>query len=113
MARTARKSIAIYEGGVLLADDINAIDFTGSTSGSIDANGKLTQNIGGGGSGVNFETPTGAINGSNTMFTVTHTPKAIVLNGATYFENDGYTLSSLTVTMLVVPQTGSTLRSIY
>jgi len=28
-------------------------------------------------------------------------------------KNDGYTLSTLTITMLVIPQTGSTLRSIY
>lgn len=116
MARTARKTLAIYEDSVLLADDINSIDFTGATSGSVDMDGNLTQNFtGGGGSGVNFETPTGAIDGSNVTFTVAHTPKAIFLNGATYFENDGYTLSGLTITIAsqLTPQTGSTLRSLY
>lgn len=115
MARTARpKTIAVFENGVLLADDFNSIDFTGATSGSIDADGHLTQDFtGGGGSGVNFETPTGTIDGTNDTFTVTHVPKAILLNGSTYFEGDGYTLSGLTITMLIIPVVGSTLRSLY
>lgn len=67
------------------------------------------------GSGVNYEIPVGLIDGSNVVFTVTNTPKAILLNAATYFENDGYTYNSLTktVTMLVLPVVGSTLRSQY
>jgi hypothetical protein len=66
-----------------------------------------------GGGGTTIEIPTGAIDGTNVTFTVTHIPKYIVLNGATYFENDGYTRVGLTVTMLVVPMAGSTLRSAY
>lgn len=65
------------------------------------------------GGGVNYETPTGLINDSNVTFTVLNTPKAVILNGSTYFQNDGYTLSGLTITMLIVPVTGSTLRSQY
>lgn len=68
------------------------------------------QTTGGGG---NFETPSGLIDGLNADFTVIHTPKGVVLNGQWYFENDGYTLSGLTITMLVIPDTGSTLRSFY
>lgn len=63
--------------------------------------------------GVAFETPVGTIDGSNATFTVSNIPTAIMLNGLTYFETDGYTLSGLTITMLVVPPTGSTLRSLY
>lgn len=66
-----------------------------------------------GSGGVNYETPVGLINDSNVTFTVSHTPKAVILNGTMYFENDGYTLSGLTITMLVVPVSGSTLRSQY
>lgn len=65
------------------------------------------------GSGFNFETPVGAINGSNNIFTVSNIPKGIVLNGSWYFENDGYTLSGLTVTLVLTPDVGSTLRSAY
>ena len=58
------------------------------------------------GSGLaGFETPVGTINGVNDTFTVSYTPKAVILNGVTYFENDGYTLSTLTITMLVIPVT--------
>jgi hypothetical protein len=117
MARTSEKRIAVYDHGILLAEDFNSIDFQGSVSGSIDGNGNLTETISGGGAGVNFETPTGAINGVNLNYVVTHTPLAVILNGATYFENDGYTYNSGTFTITmdpsIVPQTGSTLRSLY
>lgn len=69
--------------------------------------------VAGAGGGANFETPVGTIDGTNVTFTVSNTPKAVILNGATYFQNDGYTLSGLTITMLVVPVAGSTLRSMY
>jgi len=63
--------------------------------------------------GVSFETPTGAINDSNVTFVVLNIPKFIVLNGSVYFENDGYTRSTLTLTLNIVPATGSTLKSAY
>lgn len=68
-----------------------------------------------GGAGANFETPVGVIDGANTDFVVLNTPKAVLLNGLTYFENDGYTFNSLTmtITMLILPVAGSTLRSLY
>lgn len=50
-----------------------------------------------------FETPTGTVNSSNVTFTVSATPKAIIADGATYFENAGFSLSGLTVTMDVPP----------
>ncbi len=67
------------------------------------------------GAGGNFETPSGAIDGVNDTFTVLNTPKGIVINGIWYFENDGYTLSGLTITIdsTIIPMTGSTLRSFY
>lgn len=70
-----------------------------------DANGVITStgSLCGSGGGVTVETPTGAVNGSNTSYTVTATPKWIVSDGITYFENNGYTLSGLTVTMTSAP----------
>jgi len=82
-----------------------------TTAGWVDVTISVTG--GSGGSTLGFETPTGTIDGVNATFTVVHTPLFVVLNGATYFENDGYTLAGLTITMLVIPQTGSTLRSAF
>ncbi len=68
-----------------------------------------------GGGTTAYETPVGTIDGANTSFTVSHTPIAIILNAYTYFEGDGYTFDAgtMTVTMLVIPVAGSTLRSQY
>lgn len=57
----------------------------------------------GGGGTVTYRTPSGDVNGSNTSFTVISVPNFIVSDGITYFENNGYTISGLTVTMTVAP----------
>lgn len=41
------------------------------------------------GGGVHYEAPVGAIDGVNRTYTVTHSPKAIILRNLTYFEADG------------------------
>lgn len=106
------KKVTVYEGylgngqggpGIIMHD--SSLSGTGVPGDPL--------SVAGGGSGVNVETPSGAINGSNVTFIVTHTPKFVVLNQQTLFQNDGYTLSGLTIIMLVVPVSGSTLRSIY
>lgn len=51
-----------------------------------------------------IETPTGTVDGSNQSFTVTNTPVYIISDGATYFENAGYTIVGLTITLTVPPQ---------
>jgi hypothetical protein len=114
MARTAKKKISILDEGIVLVEDVDSIDFAGAgvTGGAI--GNDVTETIPGGGSGgVSFETPVGLIDSSNVTYTVSNTPKYVILNGSTYFENDGYTLAGLTITMLIVPETGSTLRSAY
>lgn len=106
--------IAIFQDGVLVSDDPEYINFTGNVEVTNDGMGGVVVNVlGSSGGGVNFETPVGTIDGANRTFTVSNTPLYIVLNGATYFENDGYTLSGLTITIIsaLTPQTGSTLRS--
>lgn len=65
----------------------------------------------GGGGGVSFETPTGTVDGSNTSFTVTETPVYVIVDGVTYFEDNGYTISGSTITTSV-PPTGF-IRSAY
>ena len=54
--------------------------------------------------GVRIETPVGAVDGVNTAFTVYKTPKYIILDGASYFESNGYTLSGKTLTVTVPPR---------
>lgn len=61
------------------------------------------------------ETPTGDVDGVNDTFTVTRTPLYININGLNYYENSGYTLSGLTITLdsVLIPPTGSIIRSHY
>ncbi len=63
------------------------------------------------------ETPTGDINGTNKVFTVSFTPQWITINGQNLYADNGYTLSStagvLTITLDNAPSTGKILRSHY
>jgi hypothetical protein len=59
--------------------------------------------IEGGTGGGGFEVPVGLVNGSNTVFTVSNTPKYVVADNQTYFQNFGFTLSGLTITMDAAP----------
>lgn len=52
---------------------------------------------------VTVVTPTGTVNASNTVFTVTAEPKFVVADGTTYFAGAGYTYNSLTITMDIAP----------
>ena len=71
--------------------------------------------VGGSGGGGNVtpfgETPTGAINGSNTTFTLNVIPNLLflTLNGNLLTPGLGYTLASETITMASAPQSGDTL----
>lgn len=105
---------AIFWDGVLISDNPEYINFTGNVEVTDDGMGGVIVDIlSGGGSSLAFETPVGDIDGVNDTFTVSNVPLYVVLNGQTYFQNDGYTLSGLTITMLVIPETGSTLRSAF
>lgn len=65
------------------------------------------------GGGVNVETPSGTINGTNKEFTVSNEPKYVVVNAFTYFAGAGYSYSGGTITFDDAPVTNSTIRSIY
>lgn len=64
-----------------------------------------------GGGGV--EIPVGDVNGVNVTYTVSNTPKFLTVDGQAIYENYGYTLSTLTITMENAPLTGQILRSHY
>lgn len=64
------------------------------------------------------ETPTGAINGSNTSFTLAFTPVSnasvlVFLNGAEQDQTVDYTISSATITMTTAPAIGQTMKVFY
>lgn len=65
-----------------------------------------------------FEVPTGTVNGSNTVFTLSTTPVAnasviMVLDGVTQTNGTDYTVSGTTVTFTTAPTTGTEVVAIY
>lgn len=68
---------------------------------------------------VDGETPSGNVNGSNTIFTLANTPATgsvkLYLNGVRINAGAGndYTISGLTITMATAPATGDTLLADY
>ena len=48
---------------------------------------------------VSTEVPAGTVNGSNTTFTVSNTPKLVVVDGLIRRENFGYTFAGSTITV--------------
>jgi hypothetical protein len=49
--------------------------------------------------GINIGTPVGTVDGSNTTFTVTHTPVAVIVDGMYRVAGFGYTYSAGTITV--------------
>jgi len=63
------------------------------------------------------ETPSGLVNGSNTDFTLAHTPKSgteeVYLNGLLQDPTNDYTISTNTITFVAAPKTGDKIRVSY
>jgi hypothetical protein len=83
----------------------------------VDASGNLMEvALGGGGGGVTSasyivnEVPSGAVNGSNTVYTLANTPIAgkemVFKNGLLMYPSDDYTISGGTITFSSAPSTG-------
>ena len=98
-------------GGVEVFDSIgnkvssgSGLQFVGATVTNTDGR-TTTVTITGGGSGVTVVTPTGTVNGSNTVFTVATQPKWVIVDSSIYFETLHYTYSGVTLTMdaLIAP----------
>lgn len=79
----------------------------------------VSQKFGGGGSEGNVieEIPSGLINGTNTDFTLSHTPidhtLLIFLNGVEQSESVDYTLDGVTITFIEAPQSGDEVSVYY
>lgn len=77
--------------------------------------------IEGGASTINFadsETPSGTVNGTNTIFTLAHTPTPsagleLFLNGVLQQQSGDYTLATATITFTTAPRTGDVLLAWY
>lgn len=101
MARTQKKSLPIYDGGVLLIADAESINFAGAgVMGSVDGNGNVTETISGGGGGgtpVFGEIVAGNIN----TFTLAHTPSgtiSLAANGQVLTLTTDYTIVGAVIT---------------
>lgn len=72
---------------------------------------------GGSGSGINVETPTGAVNGTNTTFTTANNPVGVIIDNQIYWGvGDGYTVSGsgpYTITTNTDRPPISTIRDFY
>ena len=101
------RPLQIQENGTVKDKATRYINFTGATV-TRDSTGVLTVAVTGGG-GV--ETPSGTQNGTNKIFTVLHTPLYLSFNGQNLYENNGYTLATLTITFDVAPASTDIIRS--
>lgn len=97
--------------------DINLVAGTNVTlavtSDNTNKNTKITFNASGG--TVNFETPVGTVNDSNTIFTVSNTPVYINVNGLVYTAGNGIfsSYSNPTITLSSPVGTGGFIQSAY
>jgi hypothetical protein len=64
-----------------------------------------------------METPSGAVDYSNTTFTLAHVPKSnsllFFINGQLLSPTEDYTISGSTITVNTAPPTGSIIRATY
>jgi molecular chaperone GrpE (heat shock protein) len=109
--RQSKRIIAPSRGVFLFIDglkkgivsNLNIVGSGGVTASYSKVNGQDTLTLTASGNGVTVETPTGTVNASNTVFTVTAEPKWVVADGVTYYDGAGYTYAALTITMDVAP----------
>lgn len=108
-------SITIKDEGITLGN-ASSIDLVGAgVTGSIIGDAVTIDIPGGGGSSftiIKNEVPSGVIDGSNTVFTLAHTPLygiELILNGATLKPgaSEDYTITGLTITFAIPPASSS------
>jgi len=106
---TVRKGNQRFEGvaEIVFADNLTVTKTNNGVSVSGEDGG------GGSGGGIDFETPTGTVDDSNTTFTVANEPLYIVVNGAQMFAGAGYSYAGGTITLDNAIGTGGFIRSAY
>lgn len=98
--------VNIYEESTLIGRARN-IRFIGSNITAVQNGNYVDVTVSGSGS-LTIEEPTGTVDDSNTAFVFTAEPKIVVVNGASYRKNHGWSwnLGLLTATLDNAPQTG-------
>ena len=95
------RPLQIQEAGTVKEKVARYLNFTGATV-SRSADGVVTVAVTGG--GITELPATGAIDGSNTIFTFTEKPTYLLSDGVKLKENAGWTFAVLTATLSVPPQ---------
>ena len=109
------KGFTLYVDGakkLLTAQTINLIPGAGVSLTYSYANGRNDITISSTGTAISILTATGDIDGVNKDFTFVSKPTIIILNGASYRENAGWSWSGLTATLDSAPISGSDLYGI-
>ena len=110
--------VAIMDEGVTLTPRVSSMDFRGAgVTGSV-LGSAVTETIPGiAGTAVTSEVPTGAIDDSNRVFVLAHTPIAdslkLYLSGARQQVTGDYALLVATITFVNAPQPGSIILADY
>lgn len=111
-AINAKVADTIADGVTTIAPSQNAV-FDALAGKASAAQGALADTALQPGALPNYETPTGAIDGSNVTYTVTGIPKCIIYFGTTLFEGaNGYSRSGLTITMPYAPTVSDQFKAI-
>ena len=113
-------NLGIKGQGVLISEWIKFIDFIGAgVTTQFIGNDTVVVTIAGGSSAniSNNETPTGAVDDSNAIFTLAHTPKSdslmLYVQGQLQIKDVDYTISGATITFGSAPIAGSIIRAFY
>lgn len=113
------------DGQILIGNSSNTLSRSTLTAGSnisiTNGNGSITIAATGGGGGLYVnaqEVPSGAINGSNTAYTLSQTPTSdasvkLWLDGLFQRQGTDYTISGSSITMTAAPVSGQTLDAAY
>lgn len=117
---SSRVGVQVYSSGSKIGTKTMDLNFSGDGVSVENVNGMTNVSIAGGSGTITVEIPVGVKNGVNNRFTVTHTPKWIVLDGQQFFAKEagseqGYTLLGLTILLdkTLAPRADSVLRSVY
>ena len=96
------RAVQVLGSNTKVGTKTNEINFgTGLTV--TEVNGRITIEATGGAGGFTKETPTGNVDGSNTVFTVTTEPNYVISDGITLFDGNGYVYAALTITLTNAP----------
>ena len=101
------KGFTLYVNGVKKLFTAQTLNITGSGVTYNFANGRNDVTITGGSGAFSVLTATGTIDGSNATFTFASEPALVVLNGMTYRNGAGVTITTTTAVFDVAPQSGS------